>query len=184
VEPPGRLTPARKEPGDRSQRRRANLNEEFKVDDQVSNIVAEEPQRPQPFWTPERDALLRQLWDEHLPCKLIAEQLGGTKNQVLGRAHRIGLPIHKHALLGRQVGKPRLRPPVSPASTEPLARAERRWLLDPRVDSAGKCRWIEGPTRGPQTVFCADPAVPGKSWCARCMERLYAPRGGNVQRAA
>jgi GcrA cell cycle regulator len=53
------------------------------------------------IWTPERDDELRPLWQAGLSGEEIAKRMGLTKNQVIGRAHRIGLagrpsPIPNH----------------------------------------------------------------------------------------
>jgi hypothetical protein len=49
---------------------------------------------PTPFWTPEREQRLRQLWARGVPTPKIAAELGTTKNAVIGRANRMGLCIH------------------------------------------------------------------------------------------
>jgi hypothetical protein len=60
--------------------------------------------RPGSFWTPERDKTLRELWvaDAH-SAEQIARILGepASRNSVIGRAHRVGLP----AKAGRARGK-------------------------------------------------------------------------------
>jgi hypothetical protein len=40
------------------------------------------------FWTPRRDAKLREMWDTHTAIE-IASELGTTPNAVIGRIHRI-----------------------------------------------------------------------------------------------
>src|SRR3982074_2574489 len=40
------------------------------------------------FWTPRRDAKLREMWDTHTAIE-IALELGTTPNAVIGRIHRI-----------------------------------------------------------------------------------------------
>jgi hypothetical protein len=40
------------------------------------------------FWTPRRDAQLREMWDTHTAIDIAAE-LGTTRNAVIGRIHRI-----------------------------------------------------------------------------------------------
>jgi hypothetical protein len=40
------------------------------------------------FWTPRRDAKLREMWDTHTAIDIAAE-LGTTRNAVIGRIHRI-----------------------------------------------------------------------------------------------
>jgi len=43
-------------------------------------------------WTIERQAELAMLWNKHFTCSHIARLMGLTRNQVIGRAHRSGLP--------------------------------------------------------------------------------------------
>lgn len=46
-----------------------------------------------PSWSPDRIAVLRKFWWEGVPAKDIALRLGGvTRNRVIGKAYRIGLP--------------------------------------------------------------------------------------------
>jgi GcrA cell cycle regulator len=52
-------------------------------------------------WTPERNATLRNLWNEGVSSGQIAARLGMSKNAVIGRAHRMhlasrGSPIVRH----------------------------------------------------------------------------------------
>ena len=42
-------------------------------------------------WTPERIALLTQLWEEGITTAEIGRRIGVTKNAVIGKVHRIGL---------------------------------------------------------------------------------------------
>src|SRR6185369_15210594 len=44
-------------------------------------------------WTDERIETLRKMWDSGLTATQIAEELGGvSRNAVIGKAHRLGLP--------------------------------------------------------------------------------------------
>jgi hypothetical protein len=44
-------------------------------------------------WTPERDAELRDYWAGDLSSTQIGEKMGMSKNQIIGRAHRLKLPL-------------------------------------------------------------------------------------------
>lgn len=50
-------------------------------------------------WTDERIEMLRQLWRDGRSCSEIAAILGGgaTRNSVIGKVHRLGLPDRKGA---------------------------------------------------------------------------------------
>ena len=43
-------------------------------------------------WTPERIAALIALWNEDLSTSEIGRRLDFTKNAVIGKVHRLGLP--------------------------------------------------------------------------------------------
>jgi hypothetical protein len=44
-------------------------------------------------WTPERDAELREYWAGDLSASQIGVKMGLNKNQIIGRAHRLKLPL-------------------------------------------------------------------------------------------
>jgi hypothetical protein len=48
--------------------------------------------RPSP-WTPERDAELREHWAGDLSASQIGAKMAMNKNQIIGRAHRLKLPL-------------------------------------------------------------------------------------------
>ena len=89
-------------------------------------------------WTPERDALLRSEWALAARVVDIAYKMNLTRNQVIGRAHRLRLPRHAHACekgakwskATRRASIPcsaRLRP-----SAGPTARNVARWFTSRR----------------------------------------------------
>ncbi|MGH7935571.1 MAG: GcrA family cell cycle regulator [Chthoniobacterales bacterium] len=44
-------------------------------------------------WTDERTEILKKLWADGLSASQIADELGGmTRNAIIGKAHRLGLP--------------------------------------------------------------------------------------------
>lgn len=45
------------------------------------------------MWTEERIEVLTRMWGEGTPAKVIGDHVGATKNAVIGKAHRIGLPF-------------------------------------------------------------------------------------------
>jgi hypothetical protein len=45
------------------------------------------------FWTPERDAELREYWAGNLSASQIGAKMAMNKNQIIGRAHRLKLPL-------------------------------------------------------------------------------------------
>lgn len=96
-------------------------------------------------WTPERTAALMALWSEDLTTAEIGRRLGVTKNAVIGKVHRLGLPQR------RPSPKPKIE------------------ILDVlRLDRLrpGMCSWPIGEPQDPNFHFCGEEAVPGKPYCA------------------
>lgn len=65
-------------------------------------------------WTDERTALAVKLWQEGLSGSRIAERLGVTRNAVIGKLHRLGMPprskaAHKATYGYKAPRKPKLR---------------------------------------------------------------------------
>lgn len=107
---------------------------------------------PAPRWTDEFDAILKDEWSKGTPARQIAEILTAqgfpqTKNGILGRAHRKGLPKHKDASERRDVPPSIIRPDFS----KPLAPTG--------------CRYIHGDAAGWQSKWCDAPERPGSSYC-------------------
>lgn len=85
---------------------------------------------PSPGWTPERLALLRELWKRGDTASQIASVLGISRNAVLGKVHRLALaergPESGSGLLARREARATakaVRPkPVAPAAPRSVAR--------------------------------------------------------------
>ncbi len=62
-------------------------------------------------WTDERIELLKKLWTDGLSASQIAGELGGiTRNAVIGKAHRLGLPGRPRSggpIAGKRSSRPR-----------------------------------------------------------------------------
>lgn len=116
-------------------------------------------------WTPDRVSVLQKLWDEGKSTAEIGRQLGVTKNAVVGKAHRMGLPSRPSpisrrrlkAVMASPLPKPAFRPMQRPSEPEPdyLARGKGR----------GKCQWPIGDPREEGFSFCDQQAEPGRSYC-------------------
>jgi GcrA cell cycle regulator len=78
-------------------------------------------------WTPEAEALLRQLWNvEKLSAVQIGRRVHKTANAVIGKADRLGLDQRESPLIAR---RPRPAPAVKPISgAGAVARAQRSSL--------------------------------------------------------
>ena len=103
-------------------------------------------------WTPTRISILIALWNEGLTTSVIGQRLGVTKNAVVGKVHRLGLPKRGSPI--RQ--KPR---PAQVISLEALR--------------PGMCSWPEGEPGKEEFRFCGDPVTPDKPYCPHHCERAY-----------
>lgn len=157
-------------------------------------------------WTDERVELLRRLWSEGLSAGQVAAEIGAgvTRNAVIGKIHRLGLPDRAaakpagRARIGRPgenrqveqaVRKPAPSAPIAPALT-PIAEpaevaipvSDRVTLLDLR-DSM--CRWPVGHD-GARHLFCGAHSADfahGRPYCAEHAEAAH-ERGTESERRA
>lgn len=58
------------------------------------------------IWTPAKIAQLKELWLSGMSTPLIAKKLGTTKNGVIGKAHRLKLPLHNRYTKSRDSAPP------------------------------------------------------------------------------
>lgn len=127
-------------------------------------------------WPPERTALLRELWTAGHSYSHIAATLGEglTRNAIIGKVYRLGLPLRDPATQQISSGqyrrllkrKKKAPPPVPP----PAARRPPPAGNPPQCDPVAfleleqhHCRWPHG--TGPYT-FCGAAKVPGLSYCS------------------
>ena len=154
-------------------------------------------------WTPERDAQLRDLWEDGMTTPLIGEALGVSKNSVIGRAHRLGLPLRR-ASPGtfpnhrKHVRKPRdktvrpraplyaapnkaVRPtaPLNPTPTHAPAKKEpvKNGPLSILEVGSVHCRAILGEVAAEKTMMCAQPVTHGSDgpypYCEQHAKAFY-----------
>ena len=146
------------------------------------------------MWTDERVEMLRKLWSEGLSASQIAAHLGGvSRNAVIGKVHRLGLPGRKpkDATLARRGQR-------APVDRVPKARRRSMFwqslegvaklplpLADVPIDptkvktlqdlEANDCRWPLGDPQAPTFGFCGCPKLPGLPYCEPHARRAYAP---------
>lgn len=120
------------------------------------------------IWTEELVSKLRQLFEQNFSGRLIADHLGLTRNQVIGKLARIGLvrvgPTIGMSKPARTPSDPtiRLKRPSRAAYYE-LAQADVVPLHAALLDlSANQCRYPYGD--GPFT-FCGCQKIEGSSYC-------------------
>jgi len=108
-------------------------------------------------WTPERISALIALWNEGLTTSEIGNRLGITKNAVVGKVHRLGLPKRQS--------------PIRKAA----ARVEKPLGEVIKLDklTAGMCCWPDGEPGTDEFRFCGEKSVADKPYCADHCRRAY-----------
>ncbi|MGI9485453.1 MAG: GcrA family cell cycle regulator [Geminicoccaceae bacterium] len=115
------------------------------------------------WWVPEQDAVLRTHWGKGKTAAEIGKLLGKNKNQVIGRANRLGLQTPKPEHIDT-------RPRSGPGRRRKLSVIRPK---GPRVLSAGAdgCQWLDGEPR--ERRFCGDPVREGSSFCDDHHQRCW-----------
>ena len=114
---------------------------------QVEQEEAAPPPRVE-TWTPERIALLTQLWEEGVTTAEIGRRIGVTKNAVIGKVHRIGLV-------------PRVVKEAPPP---------RRNVFE---FTGPACMWPIGHPTDEDFRFCGDRPMAGKPYCEHHVTLAY-----------
>ncbi|MDQ2084665.1 GcrA family cell cycle regulator [Xanthobacteraceae bacterium Astr-EGSB] len=145
-------------------------------------------------WNDQRVECLKALWTEGLSAAAIAAELGGiTRNAVIGKVHRLGLPGRPKTTASPR--KPKTPKPPRPArmskrvaraqeiAAQPEAVAEVSAPLDVRFPpewrrslselTATSCRFPVGDPRGCNFFFCGAPALDPLPYCGRCARIVY-----------
>lgn len=113
------------------------------------------------IWTPDNITQLRRLWLSGMRTGEIACQLGMTKNAIVGKAHRIGLPNRPN--------------PVDQAKL----RAKRAEEAARQRGNRDGCKFIESHDyldviAAGGSPFCGKPvSEPGGSWCHHHRARVF-----------
>lgn len=118
-------------------------------------------------WTDERIEELKTLWADGLSCNQIARALGGvTRNAVIGKVSRLGLP--GRASQARPRPGPRVYQPraVPPPKVVPIA-------LDPFVFENGDVVTIENVVDGMCRYPIGDPLTSGFRLCGNVCTGVY-----------
>jgi GcrA cell cycle regulator len=135
-------------------------------------------------WTPERIEWLRNLEAKGLSCAQIADQMGVSRNAVIGKLHRLGISR------GRPTrGAARTSPPRANRARQSPRRTFLRLMLSASPPSAGDagvrhdtvhsaqpcslldlglstCRWPMGNPDAAGFAFCNNEVYPGCPYCA------------------
>ena len=102
-------------------------------------------------WTEERLADLKKLWAEGLSITQIGLEIGVSRNAVVGKVHRMGLPKRQSPIV-------RSDKPIEPKRRKlsPLAVAD--W-------DRHKCCWPIGDPRSEDFHFCGAKISDGRPYC-------------------
>lgn len=109
-------------------------------------------------WTETGVTELKRLWVAGIGTKEIGEQLGMSKNAIIGKAHRIGLQQRR----------------ASP----------RRGKADLLCMSGPRCQWPTGDPGQPDFHMCGAAALDGKPYCATHYARAYITPSRSRDRSA
>ena len=135
-------------------------------------------------WTPERIERLRNLEAKGHSCSEIADQMGVTRNAVIGKLHRLGISRGRPA-----GGSARSCPPRARRPRQSSRRTFLRLMLSASPPTAGDagaqlnavhsaqpcslldlghstCRWPMGNPEAADFAFCGNEAYPGCPYCA------------------
>ena len=148
-------------------------------------------------WTEERVEQLRSCVNAGLTCSQIADEIGMTRNAIIGKIHRLGLAqgrpaaspvrlhrprtprprpsLHELLRLAHQQEAPR-RAEFAAVELLPVESAQRRSLLEL---TEGACRWPLDDPGSADFAFCGNETIAGFSYCAghaRMAYRLAARR--------
>ncbi len=142
-------------------------------------------------WTPAHISTLIALWTEGVSTIEIGRRLDVTKNAVVGKVHRLGLP-KRVSPIG---SKPRERKPATPRTSAPARKSAAvktavALSQEPRPTpasepvpdanpvsmeqlSGGMCSWPEGEPGKEDFHFCGAPILEGKPYCLSHCARAY-----------
>lgn len=131
------------------------------------------------YWTTARTDTLRGLWNSN-SSSIIAEKLGCTRNAVIGKAHRLNLPVKNLSAIGvgargsRLISLPFRRPARKPRDVVVIPDAMPSRNLSIVEIKPGECRWATGSSTAWSHLFCGAPVESG-SFCAHHTQLCYAP---------
>ncbi|MHA1597929.1 MAG: GcrA family cell cycle regulator [Alphaproteobacteria bacterium] len=121
-------------------------------------------------WTPDHIKTLMALWAEGLPTLEIGRRLGITKNAVVGKVHRLGLPKRQSPI--SSTPKARVaRVPVAQIKSAPPRPSGK--IITMEMLTTGMCNWPDGEPGQDDFRFCGEQVIEGKPYCQHHCERAY-----------
>lgn len=132
------------------------------------------------IWTPEKVAELKSYIDRKFSGGRTAQSMGLRTNQVVGKAHRLGLSFHSvagHAYRKPSGGDRGWRPTPKPTPVIEQPTTPHEYLMIPlRELPENGCRFIPGDDR----LYCGQVQDGDSSYCRHCRGLMYRiiPRAG------
>lgn len=117
-------------------------------------------------WTPAKAALVCLHWGSKT-ARQIGEMIGMNRNQVIGKAHRLGLTA-KMVVSGEELSK-RQRNGLRAAQARKRKPRIKRKLGS--YSGADGCQWLEDEPH--DRNFCGAPIIPGSSYCEAHHKRCW-----------
>ena len=133
-------------------------------------------------WTAARVAELTQLWADGFSGGAIAKKMNLSKNAIVGKAHRLGLPSRPSPIIwdGRKTTgargtrsqrQARLEAETPAPTIEPIN--EPAPEAPPRDETKGLCQYIEGEPSADDACKCNAPALRGRPYCLDHARKAY-----------
>jgi len=137
----------------------------------------------EPTWTTERVELLKNHFEAGLSCREIADQIGVSRNAVIGKLSRLHLTRDKAGEARRPARKPvpRLQQqmleqlyaaPLLVADEAPIDDAHHCSLFEL---SEARCRWPISTPGAEDFCFCGNAPAEGQPYCAGHSRLAYRP---------
>ena len=121
-------------------------------------------------WTPDHIKTLMALWAEGLPTLEIGRRLGITKNSVVGKVHRLGLPKRQSPISSSPKARVVRMPAALTRSAPPPPSGK---IITMEMLTTGMCNWPDGEPGQDDFRFCGEKIVEGKPYCQHHCERAY-----------
>jgi GcrA cell cycle regulator len=147
----------------------------------------------QTTWTTERVELLKRHFEAGLSCREIADQIGVSRNAVIGKISRLNLKRQKDgpvrsarkeaaktprsraiAALRLRLLKPESAEPPSMIDDEPIHNGHTCSLFELNQET---CRWPISTPGAPDFCFCGNPPIEGLPYCAGHTRLAYRAAG-------
>jgi GcrA cell cycle regulator len=110
-------------------------------------------------WNEERLGNLKRLWAEGLSITQIGLEIGVSRNAVVGKVHRMGLPKRQSPIV-------RSDKPIEPKRRKLSPLTFQDW-------DRSKCCWPIGDPRAADFHFCGEKIMEGRPYCAEHCAKAY-----------